>query len=210
MPAHEVTRTVVVGMGGHATVCADVLESAGFTIDGFVGPTGSERDLGAPHLGTDEWFEHEVANHGAQFLVAIGDNAVRAAVQSRLEGLGGRPATVVSPSAVVSRRARVGAGSIVMPGAVINSRAVIGRGVVVNTGATIDHDCTIEDWCHVGPGCNLAGTVHLGSGAFLGVGVAVIPNVTIGAWSTVGAGAVVITDVPARSTAIGVPARVRP
>lgn len=45
-------------------------------------------------------------------------------------------------------------------------------------------------------------------GADIGVGVAVLGDVTIGARAKIGANAVVITDIPPDSVAVGVPARV--
>ena len=50
--------------------------------------------------------------------------------------------------------------------------------------------------------------VRIGDGAFLGVGVIVLPGVSVGQNACVGAGAVVTADVPARSVAVGNPARV--
>ena len=47
----------------------------------------------------------------------------------------------------------------------------------------------------------------VGDGAMVGLGARVLPGVTIGAGATVGAGAVVIRDVEAGSTVVGVPAR---
>lgn len=50
--------------------------------------------------------------------------------------------------------------------------------------------------------------IRIGDGAFLGINVIVLPGVTIGDGAYVGAGAVVTSDVPARSVAVGNPARV--
>jgi acetyltransferase-like isoleucine patch superfamily enzyme len=50
--------------------------------------------------------------------------------------------------------------------------------------------------------------VHLGAGCWLGAGVCIIPGVTIGDGCHIGAGAVVTTDLPPRSVAVGTPARV--
>jgi acetyltransferase EpsM len=51
------------------------------------------------------------------------------------------------------------------------------------------------------------GSVTLGEGAFLGTASVVTPGRTVGAWAVVGAGAIVVGDVPAGVTAVGVPAR---
>jgi acetyltransferase-like isoleucine patch superfamily enzyme len=48
--------------------------------------------------------------------------------------------------------------------------------------------------------------VTVGEGAFLGVGTVAGPGCRIGAWSIVGAGAVVVKDLPANVTAVGMPA----
>lgn len=45
-------------------------------------------------------------------------------------------------------------------------------------------------------------------GAFVGIGARVLGGITIGRGATVGANAVVIDDVPAGATAVGIPARV--
>lgn len=50
--------------------------------------------------------------------------------------------------------------------------------------------------------------VRIGRGAWLGQNVVVMPGVTIGAGAVIGANSVVTKDVPARTVAVGAPARV--
>lgn len=50
--------------------------------------------------------------------------------------------------------------------------------------------------------------VRIGSDVFIGMDAIILPGVSIGEQVVVGAGAIVTDDVPARSVAIGVPARV--
>lgn len=50
--------------------------------------------------------------------------------------------------------------------------------------------------------------VSIGDGSWLGANVVVLPGVTIGRHVAVGAGAIVTTDLPDRSVAVGNPARV--
>jgi acetyltransferase-like isoleucine patch superfamily enzyme len=50
--------------------------------------------------------------------------------------------------------------------------------------------------------------VTIADDAWIGAGVTILPGVTIGEASVVGAGSVVVEDVPPRSVAAGVPARV--
>jgi acetyltransferase-like isoleucine patch superfamily enzyme len=50
--------------------------------------------------------------------------------------------------------------------------------------------------------------ITIGDGAWLGAGAKVLDGIEIGANAVIGAGAVVRTSVPARATAVGVPARI--
>lgn len=197
----------LVGGGGHAKVCLDVLTGAGIPVRGVVDIEPPPAGLGLPYLGDDDWLTARLLENREPVLVAIGSNARRATVQADLEAKGAILVTAVSAWAIVSPSAVLGVGTVVMPGAVINAYARIGRGVIVNTAATVDHDCDIGDWAHIAPGVHLAGEVRVGSGAFLGVGTNVIPKCSIGEWSTLGAGTTVIRDVPDRSLQVGVPNR---
>jgi len=204
-------RVVVIGGGGHAKVIVDLLLAAGrYSIAGCVERKPEAcSDLGIPLLGDDLRLP-EIYRDGVRYaFVAIGDNRVRRRLSARAVELGFELANAVSPTAILSPRVKLGAGIAIMAGVVINACSQIGDGVIVNTGATIDHDCAIGAWAHIAPGSNLAGCVRVGEGAFLGVGCRVIPGVSIGEWTTVGAGGVVIHDLPAEVTAIGVPARVK-
>src|SRR4029077_2839117 len=73
---------VVVGAGGHALVCIEVLREAGIDVAGCVSSDGtSSADLGAlgvPMLGTDRDLATLVAGGYTDWFVAIGDNAARA------------------------------------------------------------------------------------------------------------------------------------
>jgi len=202
-------RVLLVGAGGHASVCAEILEQGGHELIGCLsrdGASGSHLDV--PVIGDDGELESLIAGTDVGVFVAIGDNRARMAIVDRVRRVRGRLVTAVSPYAVVSVRATVGEGSVVMPGAVINAGARLGCGVIVNTNASVDHDSDLADGVHIAPGVALAGSVLVGAGALVGVGARVVPGVRIGERATVGAGAVVISDVDPGVTVAGVPARV--
>jgi acetyltransferase EpsM len=49
--------------------------------------------------------------------------------------------------------------------------------------------------------------VVIGEGAFIGTNATIMPEVHIGPYATIGAGAVVLKDVAAGDTVVGVPAK---
>jgi sugar O-acyltransferase (sialic acid O-acetyltransferase NeuD family) len=198
---------VLIGSGGHARSCLDVLTGTDFVVKGCVGGTPVGR-LQTDYLGTDEVLADLQAAGVDNALVAVGDNRVRQRLTAQLIALGYALPAVVSAEAFVSETATLGDGAVVMHRAVVGPFSRIGRGAIVNTSASVDHDCVIGDFAHVAPGVHLAGEVQVGEGALLGVGIAAIPGVSIGEWSVVGAGAVVVTDIPRQVVALGTPARV--
>src|SRR5690242_20075637 len=115
---------VVVGAGGHARACVDVIEAqARFRISGLVG-LASERGgdvLGYPVFATDDDLERLLGTHRFA-LVGIGQIGApgkRVAAYLRLLQLGFELPVIASPRAHVSRHASVGPGTIVMHGAVV-------------------------------------------------------------------------------------------
>lgn len=116
-------------------------------------------------------------------------------------------ATLVHPSAVVSRSAVLGAGVGVLAGAIIGPAATLGEDVLINTRASVDHDCRVGPHTHLAPGVTLCGGVRIGEGCHVGSGATIIQGITIGANVLVAAGAVVTRDIPDGQRVAGVPAK---
>lgn len=199
---------VIVGAGGHAKVCIELLRAMGEQIAVCVGTDDSVTAcLGVPVVIGDSNLSRLRGEGYARLFVALGPNRLRARLAAHARELGYELVNAISPHAVVSPSARVGDGVAIMAGVIINADARIGDLAIINTGASVDHDCIIGAAVHLAPQCALAGAVEVGDGTFLGIGCKVIPGVVIGAQATVGAGAVVIDDIAAAVTAVGVPAR---
>ena len=200
---------IVVGAGGHAKVCIELLQAMGETVLCCVGASDSGAAcLGIPVLDGDDHLARLRGEGQTRAFVALGSNRLRARLGQHLRDLGFELVNAISPHAIVSPSARLGTGIAIMAVAVINAEACIGDLAIINTGATIDHDCDIGAAAHVAPQCALAGNVSIGAGAFLGVGCKAIPDVAVGAQATVGAGAVITAPIPPGAKAVGIPARV--
>jgi sugar O-acyltransferase (sialic acid O-acetyltransferase NeuD family) len=190
---------LLLGAGGHARACIDVVEQQGeYHIVGLLGlPDEVGRSvLGYPVLGVDADLA-SFASQAGSALITIGQIKTpqpRIDLFLALERNGFALPTVVSPRGYVSPHARVGAGTIVMHGAVVNAGAVVGRNCIINSQALVEHDCTVGDHCHVATSAALNSGVRVGDGTFIGSGSAVRQGVTIGARCVIGMGQRVLVD----------------
>ena len=166
-------RLLIVGAGGHGRSVAEaVLADDMFRLVGFVDDAAPElrRVWDWPVFGTT--FDlAPYRQHAEVAVVAIGNNTLREELHSRLLVAGFVLATVLHPKAIVSPRAKIGAGSVVMAGAVVGTEAQLGSGVIVNCGAVVDHHCQVEDFGHLGVNAAMAGGSVLGHGAWMQAGV---------------------------------------
>ncbi len=112
----------------------------------------------------------------------------------------------------ISQRAVRKTGIEIHPGARIGKRFFIdhGTGVVIGETSVIGDDVLLYQGVTLGGTGKDSGKRHptLGNGVMVGAGAKVLGNVTIGDNTKIAAGAVVITDIPSDSTAVGVPAKV--
>src|SRR5262245_28066820 len=119
----------------------------------------------------------------------------------------------------ISNLGRFLTGIDVHPGAVIGDRLFIDHGMALVIGETaeIGDDVTLYQGVTLGgvaPSVNSAAQVHrkrhptLRNGVIVGSGAQVLGPITVGEGARVGANAVVVADVPAGVTVVGIPAKV--
>ncbi len=203
---------IIFGAGGHGRVVLDILlQQQQFEPVGFLdnNPDLTQRHVdGVRVLGNLSRLP-ELRREGVRHaVVAIGDNGIRRKIARILEQSGFELVNAIHPSAQIASTATLGRGVVIATGANICAHVQVGDYAILNSGCIVDHESMIGTATHVCPGVRLAGHVVVESGAFVGIGATVIQNVRIGMDATVGAGAVVIRDVDALTTVVGVPARV--
>ena len=113
---------------------------------------------------------------------------------------------------IFSHLARIFTGIEIHPGAQIGRRFFIdhGMGVVIGETAIIGDDCTLYHGVTLGGTTWKKGKRHptLKDNVVIGAGAKVLGPITLGNNSKVGSNAVVVTDIPNDSTAVGIPAKI--
>lgn len=203
---------VIIGAGGHGRVVLDILRAANLHRPiAFVDADPSLAGTivaGVPVAGQANLLPKLRSQKVKGAIIAIGDNRARVRYARMASEQGFELINAIHPSAVVSPTAKIGHNIVIAAGAVIGTEADLSDSVLVNTSAVIDHECRIGEGAHLCPAAALAGRVRVGEGAFIGLGCRIIQCLTVGEHAIVGAGAVVIRDVPAFATVVGVPANV--
>lgn len=116
------------------------------------------------------------------------------------------------PARFLSNVARLLTGIEIHPGAVIGRRFFIdhGMGVVIGETAEIGDDCTLYHGVTLGGTSWEEGKRHptLRNNVIVGAGAKVLGPIVIGEGARVGSNAVVVREVPANSTVVGIPGKV--
>lgn len=117
------------------------------------------------------------------------------------------------PARLLSQLARSATGIEIHPGAHLGRRLFIdhGMGVVIGETAVVGDDVVLFHGSTLGGKSMRRGKRHptLGDRVVVGAGAKVLGPVWVGDGAQIGANAVVVKDVPAEATAVGVPAVIR-
>jgi sugar O-acyltransferase (sialic acid O-acetyltransferase NeuD family) len=117
-------------------------------------------------------------------------------------------ATLIHPSSVCSRTARLGSGVHISPLSAVAPYAILGNFTVINRNVSIGHHTILGDFVTFNPGSNVAGCCNIGAGVTIGAGATIVDNIRIGKGSIIGAGSVVTKDIPDNVMAYGIPAKI--
>ena len=201
---------VLVAASGLAREVAAVVENS--DIHEIVGVLDDEPALhGTDFVGTT--IIGSIARAGdlgdVQFVICAGSGTARRRIAGRLAAMGigtARFATIVHSSAVVPSSCRVGSGSVLLAYVTMTADVSVGEHVVLMPQAVLTHDDVVGDFATVCAGVVLGGTVRVESGAYLGMNSSVRQGLRVGRDAVLGMGSVLLQDLPAEQTWVGVPA----
>lgn len=186
-------KILLVGAGGHAKSCIDVIEQEGkFEIAGLIIPDlDTEKNvLNYPFVGTDNDLENLKSDYDYA-LISVGfikspDN--RISLYHKLKDIGFILPSIISSHAYVSSHSEIGEGTIVMHGVIINAGSIVGENCIVNSNALLEHDVVVGSQTHISTGVIINGDVNIGCGVFIGSNTTVKNGVNIEDNCTIGFG----------------------
>lgn len=141
-------------------------------------------------------------------VISIGNPKIKKEIINKITNPKVNFPTIIHPNASISSDdVKIGKGTIICEGTIITCNIKIGDFVIFNLMCTVGHDTVIDDYCAFMPSVNISGEVHLHHSVYVGTGAIIINLLKIGEETIIGAGAVVSKNLPAKCTAVGIPAK---
>jgi serine O-acetyltransferase len=163
---------------------------------------------GRPFIVSLSWID-EVKRLGIHKVLPLTpDNRERLRQIQLCQNNGIELVSAIHPTVTILAEARIEPGVWINANSLIGYKAEIESGVIINTGVQIDHHNVLKRCCQVDPGVVTAGFVGLGECSYIHTGATIINRLEVGEDAVIGAGAVVLDDIPAKCTAVGIPAKV--
>ena len=178
-------KIIVLGSGGHAKSCLDVIESTGkFEVLGMIGKDEKVGQLkfGYKILGVD-YDIRKFQNLTDSIFIGIGgitNLENRAKIYNNLKKYGFQIETIISPSAVVAPSAKISEGVIIHHLAFVGADAIVEHNSIINTRAVIEHDSKVGSHTHISTGAIINGNVRVGNRTFIGSGAQIKQGLSIG------------------------------
>jgi sugar O-acyltransferase (sialic acid O-acetyltransferase NeuD family) len=199
---------IILGAGGYARQVYWVASrTCMYRILGFVDETISEdkTQYGIPVRTKLELFND--IGEPFEIICAVGDISLRKRWYSEYSRLY-HFATIIDPSSLIAPDSSIAGNVVILAQSICSSHCKIGISSNINWQCTVAHDVKIGNFVDIASGVKIAGDATIENDCEIGTNATILPRITIGEGSIIGAGAVVNRDIPPRSVAVGVPAKV--
>lgn len=203
---------IIIGGGGHAKSCIDVIELEGkYNIIGLLDSKSrvGEKVLGYEIIGTDEDIT-SLSKDCNNFFLAVGqvkNSNIRRRIITELSDININFPNIISPLAYVSKHVSLGKGNIIMHNSFVNADVRIGDFNIINTNSVIEHDCNIGNFSHISVSSTTCGTVNIGDDCFIGAGSTINNNININNSVFIGSHSMVNKDINSKGIYSGNPVR---
>ncbi|PVW15751.1 acetyltransferase [Marixanthomonas spongiae] len=205
----DMKECVIYGAGTYGEVYASYLKEM-YNILGFIddnslliGKTVNK----FPVLGNSKYLFSKLKRDVVVF-VPIGNNQLRVSLFEKLNQEGFTTPNFIHPKTLIDSSVSLGKGVYILPSTNVMPFTKIADYSMISMGVNIAHHVYIEKGCFFSQGTNIGASINIKEKAYFGIGATVMTGVTsIGENALIGAGSVVINNIPANCTAVGVPAK---
>lgn len=200
----------IIGAGTYGEVMFELAELLGYKVIGFYDEDDSKISTSIIGVEVIDKFSNLNAREikGKNFVVAIGNNAKRLNIMTKINKLEGFTPTLIHPTAIISPSAEIGNGVYIQANACIWTKVKIDDYCIISPNVVIAHHSTIGKACLVSTLTGVGASIKIEDKVFLGMGSTIVTGMQIiGENSTIGAGAVVLKDIEKNSIYAGVPAK---
>ena len=193
-------KIILIGAGGHAKSCIDVIESEGkFKIVGLIDNLKKigTKISGYEVIGKDKELEKfkNLANYAFITIGQIKSPNLREKSFNTLKKYGFEIPYICSPKSIISKHSIIAEGVIVHHGAIINSGTEIGRNCIINTNSLIEHNCKIGEFSHISTSVVINGDTVIGKRTFVGSGSIIKNSIKISGNSIIPMGSRIFKDI---------------
>lgn len=118
-----------------------------------------------------------------------------------------RFATIIHPSAIISKQAEIGKNVFISAGVIIGPNVIIEDHVIILAGSIIHHDSHVKKNSIICGNVLIAGNVIVNENCYIGASSSIKNNQSIGNNCLIGMGSIVLNSIDANQTCYGIPAK---
>jgi acetyltransferase EpsM len=211
-------KIIIIGGIGNGTVVLSTIEDINkankeWDVLGFLNDNESGEINGYPVLGkiNAQTVKPFLSDSDTYFYYSLISTKLNHKFIHRLHELNiplDRFATIIHPTAVVSKFAEIGHGVSIQPFVSVGPNVKIGNHIQIYAQSLIGHNSCLHDYSYVANNACIGAGVILHEGAYLGTNCTTLEGVVLGQWSLAGVGSVVIRDIPEYAIVVGNPSKV--
>ena len=187
MKKNNLKEICIIGSGGHATSCVDLIESTNkFKIVGNISLENNKNKekkfLKKYQIISVNKDYQKIFKVCKNLVIGIGfykDLSLRDKMFKDLKKIGFRLPIICSPKSHVSIGAKIDEGTQIFHGVTINRNVIIGKNCIINSHALIEHDVLIEHNSQVSTGVIINGGCIVKESSFIGSGSVLRENIVI-------------------------------
>ncbi len=180
-------KICVIGTGGHAVSCIDLIESTKkFKIIGVISKK-NEKGINNKFLkdyniiGSDDDYKKilKLCNNLVLGISFYKNLYLREKLINKFKKIGFNFPTVCSPRSYVSKNVKIGEGTQIFHGVTINKNSRVGNNCIINSHSLIEHDVTLGNNTQISTGVIINGGCNINKNSFIGSGSVLRENLSI-------------------------------